>query len=174
MTNHDELEQAGLNVDGVRDRLEAEHERDALAEFRRRRNLSETDAAEYALGVEVGAAWVREQAPAAELAIAWRLAARAGTSIEILPNLCAFLAREADLSRRGSRYARFDPQQHSASAYAAGVIDLAAAAWAVLRDQNPERAAELSSPYTPAARAAYIASLEDETGDRGSRMRRGA
>jgi len=170
MSDHHELAQAGVNIAGVALRLEDEQDRDHLADYRRRRHFSETDAAEYASGVEVGAAWVREEASAAALAAAWWIAEHGGpwTALRDLDTgLRSFLTREADESRRETRFARFSPETHACddkSPYVAGIVDVAGAAWAILKDQHPERAVELANPYAPANRAAYLAALEDETG----------
>ena len=170
MSDHHELAQAGVNIAGVALRLEDEQDRDHLADYRRRRGLSDSEASEYAAGIEIGAAWVREEASAAALSAAYLLAEHGGpwTALPALAtSLRGFLTREADESRREACFARFSPETHSwddESPYAAGIVDVAGAAWAALRDVDRERAVELANPYAPANRAACLAALEDETG----------
>jgi hypothetical protein len=172
MINQYELEQTGLSVDGVALRLEGETHYDFLAEYRRRRNLSDLDAVEYVAGVEIGAAWVREEASAAALAAAWWIAEHGGpwTALRDLDtSLRRFLTREADESRRETRFARFSPEMHSwddESPFIAGIIDVAGAAWAALRARS---GASGRACQTLCASEPRAASLEDETGDRSSR-----
>jgi hypothetical protein len=113
MINQYELEQAGVSVDGVALRLKDEHERDLLADYRRRRHLSDDDASEYAAGVEIGAAWVREEASAAALSAAHRLAEHGGpwTALPALAtSLRTFLDREAGESASGKPLRALQPR----------------------------------------------------------------
>ncbi len=77
-----------------------------------------------------------------------------------------FLAQEARESGRGSRSGVFprDVLVGDDSSFVAGIVDVAAAAWAALEEQDPRRAAELADPRAPANRAAYLDSLEDGRG----------